>query len=184
MCSSSGKSRSGADQHLPVCPLQRGGLPGLQPLLRRAEPAPREAGGHVERSVRRQAVSGRLCTGGTFQLLTAGWKLRLLADLEVASNYLARMRLTICSTIPLHQNWPLIIVVFFQPRRKSSFRGWWDSHDDKRNDGPSCWSLLFRVLSSSRVGKVTPAPFIHHLYLHLCFVWFFHQAAVMGLFLL
>lgn len=40
MYSPSGESRPGADQHLSVDPLQRGCLPGLQPLLRCAEPAP------------------------------------------------------------------------------------------------------------------------------------------------
>lgn len=115
----SGESRLGADQHLLVHPLQGGRLPGLQPLLRRAEPAPREAGGHVERGVRGQTVSGRLCTGGTFQQLTAGWKLQLLADLEVGSNHLAQLPLTILqlqspptTSYLTAQNWPLIIVLF------------------------------------------------------------------------
>lgn len=102
MYSLSGESRFGADQHLSVHPLQRGCLPGLQPLLRCAEPAPWEAGGHVERGLRGQTVSGRLCTGGTFQQFTAGWKLQLLGDLEFGSNHLAQLPLTICSTIPNH----------------------------------------------------------------------------------
>lgn len=59
-------------------------------------------------------MSGRLCAGGTLHRLTAGWKLLLLGDIEVASNHLAQLQLAILprsrpTTLYLTaQNCPLI----------------------------------------------------------------------------
>lgn len=57
-----------ADQQLPVRSCQRGGVPGLQPLLRCPEPAPWKTGGHVKGSVWRQTLSSHLRPRGKVKL--------------------------------------------------------------------------------------------------------------------
>lgn len=64
----SGPRGSGTDQQFPVSSCQRGRLLRLQPLLRCAEPAPWETGGHAEGRVWRETLPSCICSGGMLQM--------------------------------------------------------------------------------------------------------------------